>query len=89
MAEDGYEKLTEQLQLLEWPRVYMFKFITPNDSEKVAKLSALFDDGADLQLKQSSTGKFTSVGAKEMMISPESVIEKYKKAALIDGVILL
>lgn len=87
--EDGYEKLREQLELLEWPQVYMFKFIAPNDSDKVAKLTALFDEGADLQIKQSSTGKFSSVGAKEMMLSAESVIEKYKKASEIEGVILL
>lgn len=90
MAEDdGYEKLRAQLELLEWPQVYMFKFIAPNESDKVAQLSALFDEGTDLQIKQSSTGKFSSVGAKEMMLSPESVIEKYKKAAQIKGVILL
>ena len=89
MSDDPYTKLREQLELLEWPNVYLFKFITPNDSEKIAVLTALFDDGTDLQYHPSKTGKYMSVSVKEMMMDVDSIIEKYKSAAKVDGVITL
>ena len=67
---DSYEKLRMQLENMNWPEIYFFKFIVPNDSELVAKVTALFDEGTDLRLQQSKNGRYISVGAKEMMISP-------------------
>lgn len=87
---DGiYDKLKIQLDLLEWPTVYLFKFIAPNDSKKIAKVTALFDDGTDLHYNQSKTGKYVSISVKEMMMSSESVVEKYEEAAKIKGVMIL
>ena len=86
---DSYEKLRMQLENMNWPEIYFFKFIVPNDSELVAKVTALFDEGADLRLQQSKNGRYISVGAKEMMISPESVIQRYKEASNIKGLIAL
>ena len=87
--KDPYEKLRVQLEQMNWPDVYFFKFIVPNESELVARVSALFDDGTDLRLQQSKNGKYVSVGAKEMMMSAESVIERYKEASNINGLIAL
>lgn len=89
MSEDLYAKLREQLELLEWPNVYLFKFIAPNESEKIAVLTALFDDGTDLHYQPSKTGKYMSVSVKEMMMDVDSIIDKYKRAAKVDGVITL
>ena len=86
---DSYEKLRMQLENMNWPEIYFFKFIVPNDSELVAKVTALFDEGADLRLQQSKNGRYISIGAKEMMISPGSVIQKYKEASNIKGLIAL
>jgi hypothetical protein len=86
---DPYSKLREQLELQSWPNVYLFKFIVPNDSERVAKVTALFDNGDELQLQPSKTGKYISVGAKELMLDVDSIIEKYKQAAKIEGLISL
>ena len=86
---DSYEKLRMQLENMNWPEIYFFKFIVPNDSELVAKVTALFDEGTDLRLQQSKNGRYISVGAKEMMISPGSVIQKYKEASNIKGLIAL
>jgi hypothetical protein len=83
------EKLKIQLELQEWPDVYMFKFIVPNESEKVAQVTALFNDGADLVLHPSRTGKYMSVSAKELMLDVNSILEKYVKAAQIEGLISL
>ena len=86
---DSYEKLRMQLENMNWPEIYFFKFIVPNDSELVAKVTALFDEGVDLRLQQSKNGRYISIGAKEMMISPESVIQRYKEASNIKGLIAL
>jgi hypothetical protein len=88
-SDDTYSKLKEQLDLQEWPDVYFFKFIVPNNAEQVAKVSALFDNANDLKLQPSKTGKYISVGAKELMLDVDSIIEKYKKAAKIEGLISL
>ena len=86
---DPYEKLREQLELQEWPNVFLFKFIVPNTSEKIALASALFDDSADLTLRPSSKGTYMSVSAKELMMSVDSIIEKYKRASQIEGLVAL
>lgn len=87
--KDPYEKLRVQLEQMNWPDVFFFKFIVPNESDLVAKVSALFDEGTDLRFQPSKNGKFVSVGAKEMMMTAESVIDKYKEASKINGLIAL
>lgn len=89
MSADPFEKLREQLELQEWPNVYFFKFIVPNNAHSLAQTAALFDETADLQFHESKTGKFISVSAKEMMLSVDSIIEIYIKAAQIEGIISL
>ncbi|MBL4862083.1 MAG: DUF493 family protein [Crocinitomicaceae bacterium] len=86
---DPYKKLTEQLELLEWPNVFLFKFIVPNNSEATARVAALFDEATDLKFRPSKTGKYISVSAKEMMMDVGSIIEKYKKASEIEGLMAL
>lgn len=87
--DESLKKLEEQLLLQEWPNVYFFKFIVPNDSEQVAKVTALFDASSELVMHPSKTGKYISVSAKEMMLDVPSIIEKYRKASLINGIISL
>jgi hypothetical protein len=77
------------LAFQEWPSVYLFKFIVENTPEKLAHATALFDGTAEINYHTSSSEKYVSVSAKEMMIDVESVISKYEKAALIDGIISL
>ena len=86
---DVFESLKKQLALQEWPDVFLFKFISPNDSKLIAKVTALFDDGTDLKFNQSKTGKYVSISAKEMMIDVESIIDRYKEVAKIKGIIAL
>ena len=86
---DPYLKLREQLNLQEWPGVYLFKFIVPNNSKVLAKTTALFDDAVNLKMQPSKTGKYISVSAKELMLDVESIIEKYKKSSLIEGLMAL
>lgn len=84
-----FDKLKEQLELLEWPSVYMFKFIVVNDSHKIALVSSLFDDEAEVRMQPSKNDKYMSITAKELMLSAEKVIERYELAAKMEGVIAL
>lgn len=84
-----FENLKAQLNLLEWPSVYLFKFIVPNDNEKIALTSALFDENADISYHTSAKGTYVSVSVKEVMISANAVIKIYEKAVKIEGIISL
>lgn len=85
-----YNKLKTKLEeQFNWPSVYMFKFIIPADNQKLALVEALFGKEAEVITRQSKTNKFLSITAKEMMINPDEIIEVYKKAEKIEGIISL
>lgn len=86
---DTLDKLKVQLELQEWPNVYLFKFIMPNDSQIVARITAMFDDGADLTYNKSKTGKYVSISVKELMMDVKSIMSKYTEISKIKGVIAL
>ncbi len=71
------------------PDVYMFKFIVPANNEMLARVMALFDASAVINSKPSSEGKYISVTARETMLSVEAIVEKYRKAFTIEGLIAL
>lgn len=81
-----FEKLKEQLELQEWPNVYMFKFITVK--EKVSEIKPLFKDG-EISTKESSKGNYVSVSVKMMMFSADHIIERYRSVSHLKGVISL
>lgn len=87
--EGMFYKLKVQLEQLVWPDVYLFKFIVPNDSEKLARITALFNDSSDVVMHPSRNGNYISVSAKELMLDVDSIIQKYEQAAQIKGVISL
>ena len=69
-----------------FPSLYMFKFIVTEDKkEEVKKLFPL----NEVSYKPSSKGKYISVTAQVMMQSSDHVIEVYKKAQEIEGIIAL
>jgi hypothetical protein len=87
--EEVIERLRIQLELQSWPDVYLFKFIVPNESDKVAQVSALFNDSSDLVFHPSRNGNYISVSAKELMLDVNSILEKYIQASKIKGLIAL
>lgn len=90
MEEDFYTNLKSKLEdQFDWPQPYLFKFIIPSDNKKLALVEALFGENAQVTTRQSKSNKFTSVSAKEVMISPEEVITVYKKASKIEGIMSL
>lgn len=86
---DVLSKLKVQLELQEWPNVYMYKFIVPNHPEKVEGVKQIFDDTAIITIKSSKNGSFISVTIEEVAIHVEMIIERYQKASLINGIIAL
>ena len=87
--EDPYLSLRKQLDQEEWPNVYMFKFIVPNTSEKVALTMELFNNESDITMHESSTGKFISITARELMLDVDSIIKIYEEATKIKGLMTL
>ena len=84
-----FEKLYEQLEQEDWPKMYFFKFIAPSDSRTIALVTNIFEDENNITLRPSTKGNYTSISVKEVMMSAEAVIEVYEKAAQIKGVISL
>jgi len=90
MQEDFYAGLRSKLEAqFDWPQLYLFKFIIPSDNKKLALVEALFGENAQVSIRQSKSNKFTSISAKEVMISPDEVIAIYKKAEAIEGIMSL
>lgn len=87
--KDKWKKLETLLtERGEWPRVYLFKFIVKNHKTKVDEVISHFNN-AEVSLNKSKNGNYVSISAKEMMISPSSVIERYKTMGGIEGVLSL
>lgn len=87
--QDEFDNLRGQLSEQEWPGIYFFKFIVKNESVSVAKVAALFNDTSEMSMQPSRSGKYISISAKELMLDVESIIDVYKKAVQIDGIISL
>lgn len=88
-GDEIFRGLLEKLQNEEWPMIYLFKFILPNESETLSKVSGLFGGDNEMVFHESKNGNYMSVSVKETMTSAEEVVEIYKKAAEIKGVITL
>ena len=86
-----YERFRSQLQASqEWPGLYMFKFIVKSKSDQVEKLKNLFDNfHKEVSLVNSSKNTFQSLTIKVQMVSPDEVIDIYKKVGKINDVIIL
>jgi putative lipoic acid-binding regulatory protein len=88
--QEPFDGLYEALKKEAWPRVYLYKFIMPADNQKIAKIQNLFNsEVAQIDMRKSKKGNYVSISAKEMMLTPEAVIERYQKAAEIEGVSIL
>jgi uncharacterized protein len=89
MSHEVFEKLKIQLELLEWPGVYFYKFIVPNDPETISSTKRLFSKWAEIKEHPSKTGKYVSISAKQFMENVDTIIEIYVQAQKIKGIISL
>ena len=89
-TDEQFEKLKDTLnKLTEWPTVYMFKFIIPAENKKIALVESKFSESAIISQHESSGGKYISITIKEVMLSADAVIDKYKEMKGIGGLIAL
>lgn len=72
-----------------WPSVYVYKFIIPADHDKDKAIRKLFSNNAEVYYKKSANGNYISITGKETVNSAEEVIQTYKDAYKIEGVIAL
>jgi uncharacterized protein len=90
MTEEELEKFKQKLiETTSFPSVYMFKFIIKSENRSIAMVESLFGSESDLLTKESEKGKYTSVTAKQVVMNVEEIIEIYRKAAAIKGIIFL
>lgn len=87
---DTFTSLKKKLDAnKKWPLTYMFKFIVPAEMDKIAMVEALFDNNATIFHKESRSGRFISITAKQEMDSSSDIINVYQKATCIEGIVAL
>lgn len=86
-----YTKLKTQLEdTTSFPAEYMYKFIVPSDENQFEEVQEIFNNtGAVIKTKKSKTGKYNSLSVVLQIESATKVIEYYKKAEKIKGIISL
>lgn len=90
-TEEFYKNLKEKLNNdTLWPSDYLYKFIVPTNEAKVLEIKSAFEGmNANIQIKASSKGNFTSISVHIKMKNPDAVIEKYLELSHIEGIISL
>lgn len=90
MTEEDLEKLKAKLiETTSFPSVYMFKLIVPSENRTIALVENLFEAEADLHTKESGNGKYTSITVKQVVMTADEILEVYRKASAIQGVMML
>jgi len=90
MRSEFYAKLRKHLNKIHtWPSVYLFKFIIPDDPTRITQVQQLFGEEAYLNYTKSRKGNYISISGKEVMMNADEVINRYRKAQTIEGVIML
>ncbi len=90
MTEEDLKRLKEKLEeTTTFPSVYMFKLIVPSENRNIALVENIFGEEADILTKESDKGKYTSITVKQVVISAEEIIDIYRQAAKIKGLIFL
>jgi uncharacterized protein len=72
-----------------WPGIYYFKFIVPNVKVKLDQVKKLFKFEGDITYRTSRDIRFIALSCKQEMKNPDEVLELYRKASEIEGVISL
>lgn len=73
----------------QWPLLYYFKFIVPNDKRKIEMAKLLFSDPSKITFNTSRDINYISISYKEYMPDADSIIDVYRRAGLIEGLIAL
>ncbi|UKN02671.1 DUF493 domain-containing protein [Paracrocinitomix mangrovi] len=86
---DRYDKLRELFEDQSFPLVYPFKFIIKKDQDKMIHIKRIFDETAEISIRESKNGNYSSITIKQMMLSTDDIINRYKLMEEIEGIISL
>ena len=90
MTEEELQKFKEKLaETTVFPSVYMYKFIVESSNRNIALVENLFGEDADIHIKESGNGKYTSITSKQVVMSVDEIINVYRKALEIKGIMFL
>lgn len=89
--EEFYKKLKINLEENhQFPENYLYKFILPNDSEKLTEIYQVFDGlEYSISTKESGKGNYISCSISCFVLDAQQVINIYQKVGEIEGVIML
>lgn len=89
-TKEKYIKLKELLDdNKKWPLRYMFKFIIPNENDKVDIAKKMMPKGSKLKYKHTENLKYVSITCVANMKSSIAIIDLTQKLEKIEGVISL
>ena len=90
MTDKDLERFRDKLiETTSFPTVYMFKFIVEADNRKIALIESFFDENAEIHTKESGSGKYISITSNHVAMNVDEIIDVYKKAAEIKGIMFL
>jgi putative lipoic acid-binding regulatory protein len=90
MTEEDLGKFREKLlESMSFPSVYMFKFIIKSEHRDLALVKSIFGEEAQISTKESDKGKYTSVTSKLVVMNVDEIMDVYRKALKIKGIIFL
>ena len=90
MTEEESERLKQKLsETMSFPTVYMYKFIVESANRNIALVENLFDAETEIHSKERGAGRYTSITAKQVVMSVDEIMSIYQKASLIKGIIFL
>jgi putative lipoic acid-binding regulatory protein len=72
-----------------WPAHFNFKFIYKSDSNILEQLEAIFPKASERVIKHSNKKNYESLSVNHLANSADEILELYKKASAIEGVIAL
>ncbi len=88
--KDRLNNLRERLnEVHTWPSIYMFKFVLPNDDERVQQLRGIFGESAEFKTRLSAKGNYISLTVRAMMLDADSIFDAYRSASSVKEVIAL
>lgn len=86
---EKYLKLKGILREHNYPMIYPFKFIIKKDTAKMIEIKRVFDETAEIVVKDSSKGNYSAITIKQMMLNAEDIINRYEALEKVEGVISL
>lgn len=89
--ESFYQSLKENLDKVhQFPGEYTFKFILPNDHQKLSEVYSVFDTTEyTTSTKESAKSNYISVTVTCYVLNSDDVVQTYRSVGSIEGVIML